>query len=213
MQYGDDIVIFLEDDPRFIQGINIVLKLFEIMSGLKIKFHKSFIYGPKDNNIFIRGWASKLGCNIGTWPIQYLGASIGLDPQKLVFWEPLINKIHGKLKCFKGIGTSIAGRIVLLKAVLDSIPIYWLNLYKLPIAIIKKIDKFVGILSGMVFFLSLIKFTYLHGIKCVLIKAMEGWEYLLSKRKNLALFAKWWWRYRAERGSLWNQVLTNKYGN
>lgn len=42
------------------------------------------------------------------------------------------------MKKWRNVGTSIA---IVLKAVLDSIPIYWLNLYKIPSVIIAKIDK------------------------------------------------------------------------
>lgn len=35
----------------------------------------------------------------------------------------------------------MAGRLIILKSVLESIPIYWLNLFKIPSAVIAKIDK------------------------------------------------------------------------
>ncbi|KAK1378779.1 hypothetical protein POM88_025523 [Heracleum sosnowskyi] len=36
------------------------------------------------------------------------------------------------MKKWRNVGTSIAGRMIVLKSILNSIPIYWLNLYKIP---------------------------------------------------------------------------------
>ena len=45
LQYADDTVLFIKDDTESIKGIKRVLIAFELLSGLKINFAKSKLYG------------------------------------------------------------------------------------------------------------------------------------------------------------------------
>lgn len=38
LQFADDTILFIKDDVHSIKGIKMVLKLFEVISGLKINF-------------------------------------------------------------------------------------------------------------------------------------------------------------------------------
>lgn len=77
LQFADDTILFIKDDVQSIRGIKVVLKIFEIMSGLQINFSKSYVYGSSANQANLQLWANILECNVGTWPLKYLGASIG----------------------------------------------------------------------------------------------------------------------------------------
>jgi hypothetical protein len=44
LQYADDTILFLEDDPVKAKGLKLVLSAFEKLSSLKINFHKSEIF-------------------------------------------------------------------------------------------------------------------------------------------------------------------------
>lgn len=43
LQFADDTVLFLEANTKSVRGIKVILKLFELASGLKINFDKSSI--------------------------------------------------------------------------------------------------------------------------------------------------------------------------
>jgi hypothetical protein len=49
LQYADDTILFLEDDLERAKGLKLVLIAFEMLSGLKINFHKSelFCFGKR----------------------------------------------------------------------------------------------------------------------------------------------------------------------
>lgn len=70
-----------------------------------------------------------------------LSGSIGKFPKKIDLWISFITKFHKKLTGLKQMGTAMARRIIILKAVMESIPVYWLNLYKIPSQVIKRIGK------------------------------------------------------------------------
>lgn len=117
-----------------------VIKIFELMSGLKVNFDKSYLYGSEEMKQSIQVWASMLHCNVGSWPMLYLGAHIGKSPRRVEFWTPLIRKFRKKLQSWRKLDTTLAGRLI-LKSVLDSIPVYWLNLHRISEMVIKEIDR------------------------------------------------------------------------
>ncbi|XP_028114475.1 uncharacterized protein LOC114312452 [Camellia sinensis] len=45
LQFADDTIIFCKGAKEEVLNIKRVLRCFEVMSGLKINFHKSFVYG------------------------------------------------------------------------------------------------------------------------------------------------------------------------
>jgi hypothetical protein len=80
-QYADDTILFLEDDLERAKGLRPVLSAFEMLSSLKINFHKSelFCFGEVKNKSEEYIWL--FGCNEGDFPFRYLG--IPMSPTKL----------------------------------------------------------------------------------------------------------------------------------
>lgn len=132
LQYADDVILFIKNDDKSISGIKRVLNCFELLSGLKINFHKSSLYGFDEDMERIHLWASQLGCFVGSKDLKYLGSVIGPSPGRLEYWKPLCHKFHSKLQNWDAGSISMAGRLVLIRYVLDILPSYWLNLFKIP---------------------------------------------------------------------------------
>lgn len=62
------------------------------------------------------------------------------SPSTVRYWDPLLSKLKKKLAAWKGRTVSMAGRLVLLKATIDSLPTYWMSLHRLPKIVINNID-------------------------------------------------------------------------
>lgn len=157
-------------------------------------------------------WASLLRCKVGSWPIQYLGAKIGDSPKKCQFWEPLVKKFHSLMNKWKDSGISMAGRLVILKAVLDSMPIYWMNLYKIPTSVINIIEKIRRNFLWKGKNSSTRKLHLINWARICKNKKFGGLGVASIKNRNAALLSKWWWRYRFEDRSLWIRIIEGKYG-
>ena len=78
---------------------------------------------------------------LGKIPFLYLGLSIGGDPQRLAFWEPVMNAVKSRLSGWQSRFLSFGGRLVLLKSVLTSLPVYALSFFKAPSGIISSLES------------------------------------------------------------------------
>lgn len=72
------------------------------------------------------------GCTEGTFPIKYLGIPLHYDKLKKEDIQPLVDKIIKMIAGWRGKLLSYAGRLVLIKSCLASIPIYLLSFFKFP---------------------------------------------------------------------------------
>jgi len=84
---------------------------------------------------------SILNCKVGKIPFVYLGMSVGGDPHRLLFWEPVVSNIKSRLSGWHGRFLSFGGRFILLKSVLTALPVYALSFFKAPSGIISLINS------------------------------------------------------------------------
>lgn len=189
-----------------------ILQCFQIVSGLKINFGKSSLYGWNETEL--ETWAGLMGCKLGELPIQYLGASIGINPRRKVFWKPLLEKFDTKLATWKHNSLNQAGRRILVKACLNSLPTYWFQLYRVPKSIINQIDRkwrnfFWGDKVN-----NRVRENKLHLVKWSKVcmpKHKGGLELDNLLIRNSSLLFKWWWRWFSERNGFWWEVIKQKY--
>ena len=62
-----------------------------------------------------------------------------------MFWQPLINRINSRLSGWKSKHLSLGGRLVLLKSVLSSLPVYGLSFFNAPSGIVSSIESILNI--------------------------------------------------------------------
>ena len=95
-----------------------------------------------------------LNCKLGSIPFLYLGLPIRGDARRLVFWDPLMKRINSGLSAWSSRYLSLGGRLVLLKSVLSSLPVYALSFFKAPSSIVSSIESlFIIIIIIIIIFL------------------------------------------------------------
>ncbi|CAJ2641323.1 unnamed protein product [Trifolium pratense] len=132
LQFADDTLLLGVRSWANVRALRAVLVLFETMSGLKVNFNKSLLVGVNISDSWLGEAASVLCCKVGKIPFLYLGLQIGGYPRRLMFWEPVLSRIKNRLSGWKSRFLSFGGRLVLLKSVLTSLPVYALSFFKVP---------------------------------------------------------------------------------
>jgi len=141
LQFADDTLILGEKSCANIRAMRAILLLFQALSGLKVNFSKSLLVGTNVAPSWLNEAAMVLNCKVGVIPFMYLGLPIGGNARRLSFWEPLLKRFKSRLSGWKLKHLSLGGRLVLLKSVLSSLPVYALSFFKAPSGIVSSIES------------------------------------------------------------------------
>ncbi|GJX77165.1 putative RNA-directed DNA polymerase, eukaryota, reverse transcriptase zinc-binding domain protein [Tanacetum coccineum] len=139
--YADEIVITTEWSTHDMDNIIRVLQVFYLASGLKINIHKSNVYGIGVSVEEVSLMANNTGCTSGSFPFVYLGLPIGANMNNTSNWKLLLDRFLSRLSSWKANLLSIGGRLTLIKAVLGSLGIYYLSIFKAPKFVLKAMER------------------------------------------------------------------------
>lgn len=209
--FADDIILFLEASQKQAHIMRECIEIFCKLSGQKINYEKSMVYCSHnvDRHVdtdIVSICGSSLTCNLGT----YLGVPIIHSRIVKGTYRCIVDKMQKRLSSWRGRNLSLAGRLVLIKSVLSTIPIYAMNTVKLPAAVCGKIDK--------------INHNFLwSGSKNNNATYLTNWDTVCKKKEkcglgskqarpmNMALLTKLSWRVKEEQNSLWVRTIRSKY--
>ncbi|PNX89254.1 cysteine-rich receptor-like protein kinase, partial [Trifolium pratense] len=88
LQFADDTIFVGEGNWDNLWTIKTVLRSFEIVSGLKVNFYKSKLYGINLEDQFLRASSSFLHCEVESIPFRFLGIPVGANPRRRATWLP-----------------------------------------------------------------------------------------------------------------------------
>ena len=150
--------------------------------------------------------ANMIGCLLVQLPVKYLGIPLGANMRRAESWQYIIEKVRKKLGSWKSSCLSRAGRLVLIKAVLSSLPLYYLSIFRMPKRVANDITRlqrrflWSGSKDGK--FNPLVRWDIVQKSKT---KGGLGVGNLILK--NASLLFKWWWRYAIEERALWRKAV------
>jgi hypothetical protein len=130
-----------------------------------------------------------------------------VNPKSLSTWDPLLEHLRNRLFSWRNKHISLGGRIVLINAVLNAIPIFSLSFMKMPVSVV---NKFVTIQRQFLW----------GGVRGGNKTCWVKWSIICKalgvrdvRLVNQSLLAKWRWRLLQPGLPLWKEVLVAKYGN
>lgn len=85
LQFANDTIFFFEGDESQMVNLFSVVRLFGVLSGLKINLEKSRVAGINIDLSLIQRVAELLGCGIETFPMKYLELPLGGNPRVKCF--------------------------------------------------------------------------------------------------------------------------------
>jgi len=212
-QFADDTLLLGGATPYAAKKFKEVLDNYQYVSGSLINYSKSQVYSwnctPLDLQVLSR--ILKIEGKHQWNDFKYLGVPIFRSIPKVSSWDPLIEKLKAKIKAWGASWLNLAGKSVLIKSVLASMPVFQCSMLLAPITVLKKIEALLR------------RFLWKGGNqnenKLPLVKwekvtvpYLEGGLHLRDLRaQNIALGAKFLWNMVSGKPSWSKQVLWKKY--
>lgn len=189
LQYADNTLLLFEPDVHSIATVKAILLCFELMSGLKINFHKCEVVSIGMDAAESLRVANLLNCKLGKFPFTYLGLPIAAKKCSIADWEPLNTKVADWVCPWRGRFMSSGARLILTNSSLSSLPMCAMGLFLLADGVHTKMDtpraRFFWEVAGP-------KRKY-HMVEWQAVcrpKAQGGLEIINSKLMNIALMCK-----------------------
>ncbi|XP_035840262.1 uncharacterized protein LOC118487486 [Helianthus annuus] len=210
--YADDALILGEWSRENLQSTARILRVFYLCSGLRINLHKSNLYGVGTQDNEVDNMMEVLGCRRGAFPFVYLGIKVGAKMSRINNWNTVIDVVKARLVSWKAKNLSIGGRLILIKSVLENLPIYYFSLYKSPVAVIDSIEAIMR------------RFLWAGSNEEKKIPWV-AWDVITRPKDegglgvnkiqdiNDALLLKWAWRFKKESNCLWKRVVMGCHGS
>lgn len=208
LMYADDLLVFgkaNEIEVRCIQG---VLRNFCCISGQEISQQKSKLWLSRATPGEERRMVLNLfGIGLEDDSESYLGCP--LDVTHPNAFHPILDKIDKRLGSWKGRLLSNAGRVVLIKSVLESTLVYYMTTTAFHKSVLSKIKSkirrfFWG--KEQVRYLAYLRWEEIAKPKCLGGAGLRDLEAM-----NCSFMAKNLWKIASQNGALWVRIMQAKY--
>eukprot|EP00253_Pinus_taeda_P032242 PITA_32242 len=218
-QNGDTVTHQQFVDDTMLQGIPTVkeakafkqtLYEFAMAGGTEVSLSKSKIFFFNTDISIQRNLSRILGFQRDSLPSKYLGIPLTDKPLNKDIWESITNKLKDKVSEWTNRAFNLAGKLVLTKAILQTIPIYMLSALPAPKGVLQQIRN--------------IQRDFLWGKGEEKNKwALVAWDKICKPKSHgglglhdpdildKVLGAKLWWRWLMEIQKPWAKLWKQKY--
>ena len=114
LQYADDTILFLQCLDAEIKNLKFLLFGYEEMSGMRINYAKSEVFTIGLEEEVSNRIATQLNCNLGKFPMKYLGIPIGDRRLTKDVMNIPAEKVQKKLETWKCSQLSYGGKAILI---------------------------------------------------------------------------------------------------
>jgi hypothetical protein len=209
--FVDDVIIMTSDSLYEWTEILNVLNVFCSVTGLKINLQKSMFLATGARETILSELKTLFGIDFRDLEARfnYLGYYIKPSSYKAKDWSWLYEKFERGIQHWCNRCLSMGGRYILIKAVLESLSVYWMALAHIPQSVLKKLRQliFTVLWNGS----KQSRGLHLCGWETLSKpKALGGWGLRNLHLSYLALSANTLWRILMVPG-IWNKLIKDKY--
>ena len=186
-------MIMIDGSAASITNLKLILYCFDWLTGLKIDYHKSEVYGVGVSQVEKEEMANMLNCVLGDLPLKYLGIPISDHHLAMGAFSFLPQKMITRLDQWKGKFLTSGVKQILTSSCLSSLPLYCMGFYWLADGIHKRMDT---IRANFLWQGAEDKFKY-HMDKWEMVcrpKDQGGLGIINTRIMNDCLIVKWIWK-------------------
>ncbi|XP_050232935.1 uncharacterized protein LOC126681437 [Mercurialis annua] len=208
LQFADDTLLFVPNDLNMISNLLRILRCFELISGLKINYQQSSIIGINVDHLSLSRASEILMCRIEELPITYLGMPLSERAIGAKSWDPVVSNFSSKLSTWRGNLLSPAGRLVLVKSVLSSLPVYYFSSLRIPQSVVIHLERIMRrfLWNGRT---DMQGFSKVAWVDVCVPTSLGGLNITPLRIKNQFLLLKWLWKLlNSDRNSLWLNIVS-----
>lgn len=205
LAFADDLMVFARGDLSSVKTVWEAIQRFGKASGLHVNNLKSDIFLAGVDEELKQEILTFTGFSKGQLPFRYLGIPLSGEYLNLNDYAPMLNKISGILRAWGGMCLSYAGRIEVLKAVIQGIQSFWLGILPISTAVADRMTAMCR------------RFLWGEG------QAKVAWQTLCHSKAeggiglrdikawNNALLVKTLWNLQNKKDTLWNKWMHHIY--
>ncbi|KAK2364421.1 hypothetical protein QL285_089294 [Trifolium repens] len=134
-------MIFCKGNLAGLKALRELFNTYAAESGQCISHSKSTIYSGSITPHRLELIVDLLNFKTGSMPFNYLGVPIFKGKPKSCHLQPIADKVKLKLSAWKAYLLSIAGRVQLVKSVIQSMLTYSIAIYSWPSSLLKDLEK------------------------------------------------------------------------
>jgi hypothetical protein len=141
--HADDLILFAKPVREELLALHEILRLFEGASGLGCNLVKCQLIPIHCSEEQTQLAAEAFPCQLGQFPIKYLGVPLSVWKLPKSSWQLLINTVAHRLPSWKGQLLNHSGRLELIRSTLTAMAIYTAICIGLRPWVIKALEKIV----------------------------------------------------------------------
>ncbi|KAL9674851.1 hypothetical protein QQ045_003050 [Rhodiola kirilowii] len=143
--FADDSIFFIKANEREVDVFRSILAQYEMVSGQRINLEKLEVVFSHNTPMKIRqNIRDRLGVNQVMKHFRYLGLPLVVGQKKTETFKCITEKVWKRINDWKNKLLSMAGKEVLIQAVLQVIPVYMMLVYRFPQKTLDDIAKLIG---------------------------------------------------------------------
>ncbi|KAJ3694111.1 hypothetical protein LUZ60_009591 [Juncus effusus] len=179
----------------------------EEASGLEVNWSKSEFIPLAVPDHLIPVISSILRCNRQHLPTKYLGLPLSIKKPISIAFLPLVQKTQGQIASWKNKLLSYGGRTTLIKSNLGALPIYYMQVFKLPVTVINDLTRVIRAFFWKGEITCSGGHCLVNWAKVTMPKKFGGLGLPDFTRRNNSLLLKWLWKLDREKEGLWATTI------
>lgn len=139
--FADDVIMIGKVCVNNVKNIAWLSRGFRLISRLQISPLKCTVLVLEFQMMCSQGWLNVFYVSLGGFPFNYLGLFVGANMNKVKSWDVVVEVFRAWLSRWKSKSLSLGERVTLIKAVLESLPIYYFSLYRALAKVIQVLER------------------------------------------------------------------------